>query len=628
MTDHLRDTAEPVPSPEPEEAAAARQVPSEYETVREQMGKRSATAQLEDMLNSQEEIEEELANPKRVKLAADSDSNRINWPVVIIAGLVVLATVIWGLTAQDSFAEFAAGALDVIVDNLGWAFVLFGTVFVVFVLVVALSNFGTIRLGQANEEPEFKTVSWISMMFAAGMGIGLMFYGASEPLNFYRDGVPGKGTEDVSASMASAMFHWTLHPWAIYAIVGLAIAYSTFRIGRKQLISSAFVLLIGERAANGWLGQLIDILAVVATVFGTACSLGLGALQIGAGLTAAGFVDSVGTKLIIGIVSVLTLAFLLSAMSGVGKGIKYLSNANMVLAAILAIFVFVVGPTLAVLNLIPGTIGAYLSDFFTMASRTATNSDGEWLSSWTIFYWSWWISWSPFVGMFLARISRGRTIREFCFSVLFIPAGVSTVWFAIFGGTAITMERSGDSIWGDGSAEVQLFNLLHNLPLGQIMGVVAVILLGTFFITSADSASTVMGSMSQFGRSDANPWVSASWGLATALIGMTLLVSGGDDALNNVQNVTIVAAAPFLLIIILLMFALVKDLSSDVIYRDYVEEQNFGLRLARERRIRASQLQAEALAERYSQRTGRPRGKKATAAAKKAAEKSQNPKEH
>ncbi|MDK6260226.1 BCCT family transporter [Corynebacterium frankenforstense] len=572
------------------------------------MDKRSATAQLDDMLHSREAIEAELANPEKVELAAESDSNRINWVVVGIAGAIVLATVLWGLLGADSFADFAASALDVVVNNLGWAFVLFGTVFVVFVIVIALSHFGTIRLGQVNEEPEFNRVSWIAMMFAAGMGIGLMFYGASEPLNFYRDGVPGRGTEDVSASMASAMFHWTLHPWAIYAIVGLAIAYSTFRIGRKQLISSAFVPLIGEKNANGWVGQLIDILAIFATVFGTACSLGLGALQIGAGLTAAGFVDSVGNQLIIGIVAVLTLAFLLSAMSGVGKGIQYLSNANMVLAAIIAIFVFVVGPTLAVLNLIPGTVGAYLADFFDMASRTATNSDGEWLSSWTIFYWSWWISWSPFVGMFLARISRGRTIREFCLGVLFVPAGVSIIWFAIFGGTAITMEREGESIWGDGSAETQLFNLLHNLPAGEIVGVVAVILLGTFFITSADSASTVMGSMSMFGRSDANPWVSACWGLATALIGMTLLVSGGDDALNNVQNVTIVAAAPFLVIIILLMFAIVKDLSSDVIYRDYVEDADFSRRLSRERRIRAAQLRARTLTERYSERTGRPRG--------------------
>ena len=597
MTDHLRDTAEPVPSPEPEEAAAARQVPSEYETVREQMGKRSATAQLEDMLNSQEEIEEELANPKRVKLAADSDSNRINWPVVIIAGLVVLATVIWGLTAQDSFAEFAAGALDVIVDNLGWAFVLFGTVFVVFVLVVALSNFGTIRLGQANEEPEFKTVSWISMMFAAGMGIGLMFYGAAEPLAMYLDGVPGHNEREVGAAMAQTMFHWTLHPWAVYAILGLAIAYSTFRLGRKQLLSSAFIPLIGQKGADGWLGRLIDAFAVFATIFGTACSLGLGALQISSGLEASGFVDNPSTKLTIGIVSVLTLAFLLSAMSGVSKGIQWLSNANMVIAAILAIFVFVFGPTVAQLNMLPTAFGNYLQNFFEMAARTAESSDGQagdFLSGWTIFYWAWWISWSPFVGTFLARISRGRTVREFCLGVLLVPAGLSTVWFAIFGGTAIKMEQDGQSIVGGGSNEEQLFNLLHALPGGYVVGVFALLLLGTFFITSADSASTVMASMTQSGKTEAKPWLAAMWGVATAFVGLTLLISGGADALNSLQSVTIVAATPFLFILIALMFAIVKDMSNDTIYLDKKEHERFARQLAIERRMHRDQAQLDA----------------------------------
>ncbi|MDP9850577.1 BCCT family transporter [Corynebacterium lowii] len=558
-------------------------------------GETSATEQLAAMLQGQSAISEGLDeySENNVELEAEAEDKGVNWPVVSATAAIVLAVVVWGLVGSDSFATFAQNALDFVVTNFGWAFVLFGTVFVAFVAVIALSKFGTIKLGNIDEEPEFSSVSWIAMMFAAGMGIGLMFYGASEPLTFYRQGVPGHAAEDVNSAMSSAMFHWTLHPWAIYAIVGLAIAYSTFRIGRRQLISSAFTPLIGEKRAKGWLGQVIDILAIFATIFGTACSLGVGAIQIGAGLSAAGIVDSPGMWTIIGIVSVLTLAFLLSAISGVGKGIQYLSNANMILAAILAIVVFVFGPTVAVLNLIPGSVGGYLSEFFSMASRTATNSDGEWLSSWTIFYWAWWISWSPFVGMFLARISRGRSIREFCVGVLLIPAGVSTVWFAIFGGTAITMEREGNSIWGDGSAESQLFNLLHNLPGGQIMGIVAVILLGTFFITSADSASTVMGSMSQYGRTDANPFVSATWGLLTALIGLTLLVSGGDDALSNLQNVTIVAAAPFLVIVIALMFALVKDLRNDVIYLDYREQQRFARSLARERRIHREYVQRE-----------------------------------
>lgn len=575
-------------------------------TVEDEIQASTATEQLAGMLSDSSVIEKGLGSSEEdVELAAERRDQPINWSVVVPAAIIILATAIWGLTGGEGFTNTAATALDWVVTNLGWAFILFGTVFVAFVLVIAFSKFGSIRLGKIDEAPEFHTISWIAMMFAAGMGIGLMFYGASEPLTFYRDGVPGHAEYEVGTAMSSAMFHWTLHPWAIYAIVGLAIAYSTFRLGRKQLISSAFTPLVGEKNANGLFGKIIDILAIFATVFGTACSLGLGALQIGAGLSSAGIVEDPGTWTIVGIVSVLTLAFLLSAISGVGKGIQYISNFNIVLAAILALFVFVVGPTVATLNLIPGSVGTYLSQFFEMAGRTAEAADGtagEWLGSWTIFYWSWWISWSPFVGMFLARISRGRSIREFMLGVLLVPSGVSIVWFAIFGGTAITFEREGNSIWGDGSAESQLFNLLHELPGGFIMGIVAVILLGTFFITSADSASTVMGTISQNGKSDANPWISAVWGLMTALIGMTLLISGGEDALNNIQNVTIVAAVPFLIVVVGLMFAIVKDLKNDVIYKDYRDQQKFAARLARERRVHAEHRRRTELRDRKSVR--------------------------
>ena len=534
---------------------------------------------------------------ERVESQADAEDAPINWGIVIPLAVVVAAVVGWGLAAPDSFSNFADTAFGWVIDNLGWAFVLGGTIFVAFVIVIALSNFGTIRLGTADERPEFKTTSWIAMMFAAGMGIGLMFYGAAEPLAMYRDGVPGHNEHEVGTAMAQTMFHWTLHPWAVYAIIGLAIAYSTFRLGRKQLLSSAFIPLIGEKAADGWLGKLIDAFAVFATIFGTACSLGLGALQISSGLEASGFVDNPSTKLTIGIVSVLTLAFLLSAMSGVSKGIQWLSNANMVVAAILAIFVFVFGPTVAQLNMLPTAVGSYLQNFFEMAARTAESSDGqagEFLSGWTIFYWAWWISWSPFVGTFLARISRGRTVREFCLGVMLVPAGLSTVWFAIFGGTAIKMEQAGESIVGDGSNEEQLFNLLHSMPGGYVMGVFALILLGTFFITSADSASTVMASMTQSGKTEAKPWLAAMWGLATAFVGLTLLISGGSDALNSLQSVTIVAATPFLFILIALMFAIVKDMSNDTIYLDKKEQERFARQLAIERRMHRDQQQLEA----------------------------------
>ena len=558
----------------------------------------SATSELAELIVAERrgERKESVDAEEQVELAAEDENAKIDWSIVVPLLVVVAAVVAWGLLATDSFSSFADTSFSWVINNLGWAFVLFGTIFVFFVLVIAFSNFGTIRLGKSDEQPEFRTSSWIAMMFAAGMGIGLMFYGASEPLAMYRDGVPGHQPHEVGTALAQTMFHWSLHPWAIYAILGLAIAYSTFRLGRKQLLSSAFIPLIGEKGVNGFWGKIIDGFAIFATIFGTACSLGLGAMQISSGLNASGFVDSPSTKLTVGIVSVLTLAFLLSAMSGVGKGIQWLSNFNMAIAALLAIFVFVFGPTVSTLNFLPTGVGAYLSQFFEMAGRTAENQNGEagdFLSGWTIFYWAWWISWSPFVGTFLARISRGRTIREFCLGVMLIPAGLSTVWFAIFGGTAIKFEQDGRSIYGEGTSEEQLFNLLHQLPGGFYIGIFAVILLGTFFITSADSASTVMASMSQNGKSDANPWIAAVWGLGTAFVGLTLLIAGGSDALGALQSVTIVAATPFLLILILLMFAIVKDVSNDTIYLDKKEQDRFNRQLAIERRMHRDQLELD-----------------------------------
>ena len=555
----------------------------------------SAHSQLAVLLDNHEELPAELGDAD-IDAAFDNDEAGMNWPVVVPAMAAVLAVVVWGLAASESFSNFASTALSFVVNNFGWAFVLFGTVFVFFIIAIAVSKFGLIRLGRQDEAPEFSTVSWIAMMFAAGMGIGLMFYGTTEPLTFYRNGVPGHTEHEVGTAFATTLFHWTLHPWSIYGIGGLAIAYSTFRMGRKQLLSSAFVSLIGEKRADGFLGGLIDALAIVATVFGTAASLGIGALQIGAGLEAAGIVEEARNNTVLTIVLILTLAFLVSAMSGVGKGIQYVSNANMVLASLLAIFVFVLGPTVAVLNMVPTAIGNYLQSFFEMAARTADSADGtagEWLSGWTIFYWAWWISWSPFVGMFLARISRGRTVREFIVGVTLVPAAVTVVWFAIFGGTAIHFEQADESIWGDGDAKTQLFSLLHSLPGGTIAGFFAMILLATFFITSADSASTVMGSMSMHGRLEANRWVTAAWGALTAAIGLTLLISGGNDALSNLQSVTIIAASPFLLVIIGLMFALVRGMSNDQLYLDHKEQQRWAMKLAQERRHLLEQQRRE-----------------------------------
>ncbi|MBF4553106.1 BCCT family transporter [Corynebacterium suicordis] len=527
-------------------------------------------------------------NTDQYESEAERDDAPMNWPVTISAGALVLIVVLWGLLAKDSFASVSNAALSFVRDDFGWLFMIAGTVFVGFILFVAFSKYGHIRLGKADERPEFSTISWISMMFAAGMGIGLMFYGTTEPLTFFRDGVPGREAEDAGAAFASTIFHWGLHPWALYAIVALAIAYSSYRLGNKQLLSAAFIPLIGRKRAEGILGTIIDVLAIFATVFGTAASLGIGALQIRSGLEVNDFISSgSGMGIVIAIIVVLGVCFILSAFSGVGKGIQYLSNANMVLALILAIFVFIVGPTVVILNYIPASLGSYLDEFFEMASRTSNSGEetATWLNSWTIFYWAWWTSWSPFVGMFVARISRGRTIREFVIVVLLVPTLVSVVWFSIFGGSAIHLEKIGQSIWGDGDSTAQLFTLLHQFPAGTVMSVVAMALLATFFITSADSASTVMGSMSQNGRLTASRMVTVLWGLLTALIAIVMLTTGGEDSLSNLQNLTIIAASPFVLIIIGLCFSIVKALGNDPALIDEKLARQASLKEAHERRV-------------------------------------------
>jgi choline/carnitine/betaine transport len=413
------------------------------------------------------------------------------------------------------------------------------------------------------------------MMFSAGMGIGLMFYGVAEPLSHFTSPPPGTvaaGTpEALDTAMATTLFHWTLHPWAIYAVVGLAIAYSTFRRGRPQLISSAFIPLFGRRRSEGAFGRAVDILAIFATLFGSAASLGLGALQIGGGLTAGGFMENVGTTLLVVIIVVLTICFILSAVSGVSKGIQWLSNINMVLAGVLALVVFVGGPTVMILNLLPTAIGDYFGDLAQMAARTAATGGDEtatWLAGWTIFYWAWWISWTPFVGMFIARISRGRTIRQFVSGVILIPSAVSLLWFAIFGGTAIQLQRTGEDL-ASRPTEGQLFGLLDTMPLGAVLGVIAMLLVAIFFVSGADAASIVMGTLSQRGTIHPTRNVVVFWGAVMgAIAAIMLLVGGGSgDALSGIQNITIIMAAPFALVMVLICVALARDLRNDPLVR-------------------------------------------------------------
>jgi len=508
----------------------------------------------------------------------DPPANRsggVDWLVFGVTAVASVAFVIWGIADRVSLATQAADGKEWVIAKGGWLFVLLASLFVIFVLWIAASRYGKIPLGRDDEKPEFRTSSWIAMMFSAGMGIGLMFWGVAEPLTHYVSETPvvpdPETNEAMRTAMATTLFHWTLHPWAIYAVVGLAIAYGTFRKGRSQLISQAFRPLLG-RHADGLGGRAIDMMAIFATLFGSAASLGFGALQIGAGMEFNGWIDSVSKAGLVLVITVLTLAFVLSAISGIERGIQWLSNINMVLALILAVFVFIAGPTLLMLNLIPTSLGDYLATLPEMASRTDASGGAVmagWLSGWTIFYWAWWISWTPFVGMFIARISRGRTIRQFVTGVLLVPSLVSLVWFAIFGGAGIHQQSdTGDLTESDGvvNSNFALFHLLDHYPLASITAVLVMILVGIFFVSGADAASIVMGTLSERGSIDPSKWIVIFWGAATGAVAAIMLMIGDPDdptALTGLQDLTTVVALPFALVMGAMCVSLYKDLRSD-----------------------------------------------------------------
>jgi choline/carnitine/betaine transport len=485
-----------------------------------------------------------------------------------VTAAIAILFLVWGFVSTGSLADVSGKSLAWTMANTGWLFVLTSSGFVVFVVWLALSRFGNIPLGRDDEEPEFRTISWIAMMFSAGMGIGLMFYGVSEPVTHFVTPPPGTGDpgnpQAVQNAMATTLFHWTLHPWAIYAVVGLAISYGVYRKGRLQLISAAFEPLLGKHA-NGPGGKVIDMLAIFATLFGSAASLGLGALQIRSGLQIVTGLSATGNGVLVAIIAVLTVAFVVSAVTGVEKGIQWLSNINMVLAVVLAAFVFVVGPTVFILNLIPTSLGSYIQDLALMSARTGAEggATNDWLSSWTVFYWAWWLSWTPFVGMFIARISRGRTIRQFVSGVLLVPSLVSLVWFCVFGGAAIRLQQTGTDIEGAGDLPSQLFTTLQAYPFATASSVLVMVLVAIFFVSGADAASIVMGTLSERGALHPSRPTVIFWGIATGAVAAVMLLVGGEDALTGLQTITIVAALPFVLVMIGLAAALVKDLRTD-----------------------------------------------------------------
>lgn len=485
------------------------------------------------------------------------------WPAIVVIGGFVL----WGSLGSDSLAAVSGRVLAFIIEGFGWTFVVSTALFLIFAVFLALSRFGRIRLGRDEDRPEFSTTSWICMMFSVGMGIGLMFWGVAEPVSHF--GAPPHGLAEPQSreaallAMQYAYFHWALHPWAIYAVVGLAIAYFSYRKGLPILISSAFTPLLGDRV-NGPIGKAIDVLAIIATLFGTATSLGLGAQQIASGMN---FLWGTGESvtLSLGIIAVLSVLFILSAVSGVGKGIQFLSNMNMIVAVLLLAFLAAIGPTIFIFDTFAASLGDYLTNLVSMSFKTAAFADGDWLGAWTIFYWAWWISWAPFVGVFIARISKGRTIREFVTGVLLIPSAVTFVWFTIMGGTALHSELAGagglvEAVNDQGSA-ISLFALLAQYPFAALTSFVAIFLVAVFFVSGADAGSVVMGMLSSGGTLNPRPGVVVLWGALAGLSACVLLVMGG---LGGLQTASIIAAAPFLVVMVGLCASLWRALLDEI----------------------------------------------------------------
>ncbi|WP_116046987.1 BCCT family transporter [Amycolatopsis palatopharyngis] len=490
----------------------------------------------------------------------------IDLPVTIVAATLALGFLAIGLIFSDQLRIAGLHVYAFIADWFGWVFVLATAGFVFFILYLAFSRFGKIKLGKAEDKPEYSTFSWISMMFALGVGIGLIFYGAYEPVLLYAEpppGGPAPRTEEAAVvGMQYSIFHWALHPWAFFGVAGLTFAYSTMNKGRSSLVTSTLRPLLGNHA-DGGVGRSIDTWVIVTTLVGNAVTLGLGTLQIIAGLGFVGGIKS-STLLLVLVVGSLTIAFVFSAVAGVDRGIKRLADFNVLLAIGLMLFLLLLGPFKFILDLLSEALGGYLFNFLPMSFETGAFDDGTWMQNWTIFFWAWGISWAPYVGSFLAKISRGRTIREYVVGVLIAPSLATVVWFSVLGGTSLDLQISGQvdvAAAAGESAQAALFEVLQAFPLATVTSIAVIILAAVFFVSGADAGAIVLGTFSSKGNPEPKKWLTVGWGLLVGMVALMLLIVGGLDAL---QWGAIVVASPFVLVLIAMCVGFVKDLRGDV----------------------------------------------------------------
>ena len=493
-------------------------------------------------------------------------------PLVIGATLFfVVLLVAMILIAPEQTQTLLNAAKSGIFANFSWFYVLAFSVFLGFLVILSVSSLGNIKLGNDEEEPEFGFLSWLAMLFAAGMGVGLMFFGVAEPLTHYlSDITTGSAEHKQQEALLHTLFHWGIHAWAVYGTIALALAYFGFRYKLPLALRSCFYPLLKERI-NGKLGDLIDIMALLATLFGVITTLGFGASQLGAGLHQLGWISENSFSLQMVVIAVVMSLAIFSAISGVGKGVKILSELNLTLAFCLLIFVLVAGPTLYLLSAFSDNIGTYLSNLVQLSFKTYVYEQEHtgWFSGWTILYWAWWCSWAPFVGLFIARISKGRTIREFIFGVLVIPSMFGILWFTVFGNTAIWLnngEAAGTLGQMISSPETLLFKFLDYLPLSGVTGFVSLVVISLFFITSADSGIYVLNNIASRDKSLTAPrWQAVMWGVLMSTVAIVLMQSGG---LANLQTMTLLVALPFAMLMLLMCFSLWKGLNADKKYFD------------------------------------------------------------
>ncbi|NBB77632.1 MAG: BCCT family transporter [Bacteroidetes bacterium] len=489
------------------------------------------------------------------------------WPSVLLISALIVTTLLLGARAESLFNTVQSA----VTGNAGWLFVIGVNAFIVFSIYIAFSKFGKIRLGGNKATPDFSTLAWFAMLFSAGMGIGIMFWSVAEPIyHFTSPPMAAAGSADAARdAMSLTYLHWGFHAWGIYAVVGLSLGFFAFNRGLPLSFRSVFYPLIGDRI-KGWIGDVIDILAVLATLFGLATSLGLGVLQVNAGLD---HVFNIPNNIYVqvGIIVAITGVATLSVVMGIDKGVRVLSEFNVRVAALFLVFMLFVGPTVFILDSFIQNFGYYLNTVATFSFWTESYTEIDWQGDWTIFYWAWWISWSPYVGMFIARISKGRTVKEFVLGVLIVPSLITFLWMSAFGGSAIDLQMNEIGNIGQAVSEnvsTALFVFLEQFPLGTITSIIAVVLILSFFVTSSDSGSLVIDGLTSGGKLDAPVGQRIFWAQTEGLVAAILLIGGGLGAL---QTAAISTGLPFVLILLIMCYSLNRGLQQE--YREGIERE-------------------------------------------------------